>query len=282
MNLLLSFNFFTEKESQPNKMSRFHPPSNHVSEGGRNSEPCTTPSQPISKFAEEVQNHNVSSKFSYNGSNLEETQANIQLVSERQENRDSYDAKDNVILSHLIVQNDMGALNGYYASKQFASEEVQTRTGNNMDDKISFCHPVVRNGKVSDEAVTHLSSGRDVMIDDQKVNHHNDLKINGLEEGNKTNVSSPRPSSKKVKKNGGIAAKPPHPDSKYLSQILSIPSVELPDMDDQEWLFSGSHNRQSDKPTSGSSQVAESKHVWSKALQIESADITALPYVIPY
>lgn len=119
------------------------------------------------------------------------------------------------------------------------------------------------------------------MIDDQKVNH-NDLKINGVEDGKKTNESSPRPSSKKVKKNGGISAKPPHPDSKYLSQILSIPSVEWPDMDNQEWLFSSSGNQQSDKPTPGSSQVAEPKHVWSKALRIESADITALPYVIPY
>lgn len=184
MNLLLSYNFFTEKERQPNKLSRFHPPSNHVSEGGRNTEPCTTPFQPISKFAEEVQNCNISGKFSYNGSKLEDTQANIQLVSERQENRDIYDVNDNVILSHSIAQNDVGALNGCYASKQFASEQVQTRTGHYVDDKISFCHPVVRNGKVVDEAVTHLSSGGDVMIDDQKVNHNN-LKINGLEEGKK-------------------------------------------------------------------------------------------------
>lgn len=118
------------------------------------------------------------------------------------------------------------------------------------------------------------------MIVDHKVKH-NDLKIDRFEEGKTPNVSSTRPSSKKFKKNGDISAKPPHPDSKYLSEILNIPGVEWPDMDNQEWLFGGD-NQQSNKSKSGAPQVAESEHVWSKALRIESADITALPYVIPY
>lgn len=277
--MLLSSNFYTEKESQPNKLPRFLPPSNHVSERGRYSEPCMTPTQSISKFAEKVQNHKVSSKFSYNGSKLEATQASIHL--EKQENCADYNLNNDILYSHPVVQNDVGALNMCYSSKQFDFERLQSSNGQNMDGKISLCHPVVRN-KVVVEAVTDLSSRGDVMIDDQKLNH-NDLKINGLEENKKSNVSTTRPSSKIVKKNGGTSAKPPHPDSKYLSEILTIPSVEWPDMDNQEWLFSGRNNQHSKKSTSGSSRVAETTvQVWSKALQIESADVTALPYVLPY
>lgn len=226
-----------------------------------------------------MQNHKVNVKFSCNESNLEATQANLQLVSEKQENRDSYELNNNILSSHPVLQNDGVALNMCYARNQFASERLQTSNGHYIDGKISL-DPVVKNGKVVDEAVTHLSSGGYVMIVDHKVKH-NDLKIDRFEEGKTPNVSSTRPSSKKFKKNGDISAKPPHPDSKYLSEILNIPGVEWPDMDNQEWLFGGD-NQQSNKSKSGAPQVAESEHVWSKALRIESADITALPYVIPY
>ncbi|XP_057514303.1 uncharacterized protein LOC130796040 [Actinidia eriantha] len=76
--------------------------------------------------------------------------------------------------------------------------------------------------------------------------------------------------------------KPPHPDSKYLSLIRSVPKMdEWSYFDDQEWLFS-SKARSAKPPNVGSAEAAEAPRVWAEALQIESADVCALPYVIPY
>ncbi|XP_057783666.1 uncharacterized protein LOC131001321 [Salvia miltiorrhiza] len=75
--------------------------------------------------------------------------------------------------------------------------------------------------------------------------------------------------------------RPPHPDSKYLTQILAVPTVgDWSEDDDQEWLFSkkGPPN----KPELESVGVNEELQVWSEAVHIESADVCALPYVIPY
>nr|GEZ93807.1 hypothetical protein [Tanacetum cinerariifolium] len=70
--------------------------------------------------------------------------------------------------------------------------------------------------------------------------------------------------------------KPPHPDTKYLCQILSVPK---PDHwcgdDDQEWLFNCKEGK---KPPAEDPQV----QVWSEAKHIESVDAWAMPYVIPY
>ncbi|VFR01151.1 unnamed protein product [Cuscuta campestris] len=75
--------------------------------------------------------------------------------------------------------------------------------------------------------------------------------------------------------------KSPHPDTKYLSQILTVPKIEeLIDCDDDgnEWLF-GSKKPLVRKPGVGSNVELQ---VWSEARHLESADIYALPYVIPY
>ncbi|XP_059463204.1 uncharacterized protein LOC132192033 isoform X1 [Corylus avellana] len=94
--------------------------------------------------------------------------------------------------------------------------------------------------------------------------------------------AKPSPTTLQVNDNGEAFSKPPHPDSKYLIQILSIPKVEdLSDIDDQEWLFS-SNCLLSKESKAGSPQVEGTQHVWAKALQIESADVYALPYVVPY
>lgn len=74
--------------------------------------------------------------------------------------------------------------------------------------------------------------------------------------------------------------RPPHPDSKYLSQILTVPTVGDLSEDDQEWLFS--KKIPPNKAEAESVGVKEELHVWSEAVHIESADVYALPYVIPY
>ncbi|KAK4266618.1 hypothetical protein QN277_027510 [Acacia crassicarpa] len=77
------------------------------------------------------------------------------------------------------------------------------------------------------------------------------------------------------------SAKLPHPDSKYLSQVYSVPKMdEQPDFNDQEWLF-GSHSFQEKRPMAESSEIVGTAQVWAETLHLEP-DVYALPYVIPY
>uniref|UniRef100_A0A3Q7GK72 Uncharacterized protein n=1 Tax=Solanum lycopersicum TaxID=4081 RepID=A0A3Q7GK72_SOLLC len=82
--------------------------------------------------------------------------------------------------------------------------------------------------------------------------------------------------------NAEASKRPPHPDSKYLSQILSVPVMDdWSGYDDQEWLSRS--KRTLPKSTEMSLDEVNKEHcVWSEALQIDSADVCALPYVIPY
>ena len=108
-------------------------------------------------------------------------------------------------------------------------------------------------------------------------------KINGIIDQSPP-VSSKKPmfATAQADQVAEASAKPPHPDSKYLSQVYTVPTIDEPsDYDDQEWLFS-SNGFQSEKPKVESSKVEETPQVWAEALRIESADVCALPYVIPY
>lgn len=72
-----------------------------------------------------------------------------------------------------------------------------------------------------------------------------------------------------------------HPDSKYLNQVLSVPKIEeWSDGVDNDWL-SGSKECLS-KKDKVDYVVDEEPKVWSNALYLESADVVALPYVVPY
>ncbi|EFH38626.1 hypothetical protein ARALYDRAFT_333364 [Arabidopsis lyrata subsp. lyrata] len=115
-----------------------------------------------------------------------------------------------------------------------------------------------------------------------------EVRINGFAvSGEKHKVCPPSPLAAtmkvKVKENGEASAKPPHPDLKYLNQILNVPTRELllEVDDDQEWLLGQSgiklKKARTDPPDSG-----ESLQVWNQAFRIESADIAALPYVVPF
>ncbi|KAH9603669.1 hypothetical protein KSS87_009245 [Heliosperma pusillum] len=93
----------------------------------------------------------------------------------------------------------------------------------------------------------------------------------------------PPSTSGKEKRKSKSSSKPlpPHPDTKYLSQILSVPKMEPPEFDDRDWLFE--NKRSSSKE--GDCNVyydTDGEHVWAKAVHFEFADVYALPYVIPY
>ncbi|KAL4326521.1 hypothetical protein AHAS_Ahas13G0008400 [Arachis hypogaea] len=110
-------------------------------------------------------------------------------------------------------------------------------------------------------------------------------KINGIIDtqpfevpSNKSHIAPPAPAEPVI----GATIKPPHPDTKYLSQVYSIPKMEeWSGFDDQEWLF-GSSNFPETRRVVGSSEVTEPHQVWSEGLHIEPVDVFALPYVIPY
>lgn len=82
--------------------------------------------------------------------------------------------------------------------------------------------------------------------------------------------------------NGEVSLKSPHPDSKYLEQIYTIPKMEpWLENDDQEWLFNRRDSSQQ-KPKKQPVSEESIPQVWAKALPIESADVLALPYVVPF
>ncbi|XP_019236352.1 PREDICTED: glutamic acid-rich protein-like [Nicotiana attenuata] len=142
-----------------------------------------------------------------------------------------------------------------------------------------------QNGKKFD---THpkadlFSSSKQEVATDIKVENKKH-KVNGGIEGQplcsvEAKASSIIPGADQIAE---ASKRPPHPDSKYLSQILSVPKVDdWSGFDDQEWLL-GSERTPAKKAETCPDEVNKEHWVWSEALQIEAADVCALPYVIPY
>jgi len=72
--------------------------------------------------------------------------------------------------------------------------------------------------------------------------------------------------------------KQPHPDTKYLSQVHCIPStLDFSEYIDQDWLFSVGHVKQTE-----TLEAIESHQVWTDAQLIDTADVSAMPYVVPF
>ncbi|CAL2239903.1 unnamed protein product [Prunus armeniaca] len=77
-----------------------------------------------------------------------------------------------------------------------------------------------------------------------------------------------------------FSVRPPHPYSRYLSQVYLVPKVdEVPDYDDEDWLF-GCNGNQSKKLKVESSGVAEIPEVWLEALRIESTDVLPEKWIV--
>ncbi|KAF6140163.1 hypothetical protein GIB67_028969 [Kingdonia uniflora] len=148
---------------------------------------------------------------------------------------------------------------------------------NKLPRHADLSHPYTENGgnlepyQTSNQHSSVVHGG----INSLKVGGKFEKVTNGVVECQLSSVKATRPSSAA---SGETSAKKPHPDSKYLSKILSVPSMEeWSDFDDQDWLFSNDP-----KPKTVSSGVEDTVNVWDKAQWIESAEVFALPYVIPY
>ncbi|CAA7050916.1 unnamed protein product [Microthlaspi erraticum] len=131
--------------------------------------------------------------------------------------------------------------------------------------------------------ISSVENGRKVGVCNQVVKEH---RVDGFIDSQEPK-SRPPVSSVKGKENGEASAKKrPHSDLKYLDQILDVPKrEELQEVDDdeKEWLFGQSGVKLLKKQRADSStSLDETLQVWNKALRIESADIVALPYVVPF
>ncbi|TKY47826.1 myb protein X [Spatholobus suberectus] len=141
------------------------------------------------------------------------------------------------------------------------------------------------NGRILEPCQISLLNMSDRLGAASKVKVDNkDRRINGIIEALPSAVSSNKTltATEPADPVSKAPAKPPHPDTKYISQVYSVPKADgWSDFDDQEWLF-GSSQSQERKPAVKSSEAGDTLQVWAEAVHIEPADIFALPYVIPY
>ncbi|XP_019445479.1 PREDICTED: myb-like protein X [Lupinus angustifolius] len=190
--------------------------------------------------------------------------------------------------------------------KEIESNGVPRANGNwpNKMPKPSPSHPFTENGKILEPCQVSVpnASCRPGVTTSVKLDNK-ECKINGFVKApppiaassNKAQIATgptvplteapakpPDPDVKFLSQVTKASAKPPHPDTKYISQVYSVPKMEAwSDFDDQEWLF-GSSSSQERKPVVKSSDVGDMRQVWAEALHIETADVYALPYVVPY
>ncbi|XP_073126981.1 uncharacterized protein [Henckelia pumila] len=121
----------------------------------------------------------------------------------------------------------------------------------------------------SSKPITSSAMIGDQVTEGSKVSRHN---------SSHSNKAPPEP--KMEDPISEVTRRPPHPDSKYLNEVLTVPKLgDLSENDDQDWLFS----KQPPSTKMKSESVLVEEHcVWSEAVLIEPADICAMPYVIPY
>ncbi|GKV28656.1 hypothetical protein SLEP1_g37678 [Rubroshorea leprosula] len=149
--------------------------------------------------------------------------------------------------------------------------------------KSTSSHPLKDNGTILQSCQVSLTPDGQGAATNIKVDSK-ERKVNGVIEAQMISVSSTKSllAGAQLVQADKVSTKPPHPDSKFLSQVLSVPKMEeWPDFDAQEWLFEN-NGSQSKKPNMGTSEIDKTPQVWADSLWIESADVHALPYVLPY
>ncbi|KAH7838496.1 hypothetical protein Vadar_027271 [Vaccinium darrowii] len=173
--------------------------------------------------------------------------------------------------SHQFVENGR-KLELCQSALQLACERQAASNDQKVEGKISSSPQILQNGRKLEPKPTAIGNRT-----------NKDAMAHGLIEAQKPNASFSKPSSTaRAKEKVKDSVKLPHPDSKYLSEILNVPKVaEWSDFDNQEWLFS-SNNLHAEKPNAPPIGVDGTPQVWAQALRIESMDVTALPYVIPF
>lgn len=292
-------------EIQNNKLPRLVSSSHQVIQTGNTIEPSSMGNQLNLEKEATLQKHMPNVKFSTsvslveNGRKLEMTHIPINIATEKQEAVSKHvKASDN--LSCLKPPSGTGRNSeSCQADGSFTELEQGVVTNNTKDRKVWSMQPVAENGrKLGSSQFNNLNAAeRKAAACNTKLSEKGSRsngfvvpnlderasKINGSVELKKPSACSMDMPSARLEHKEIVekCMKPPHPDAKYLSQVLSLPKVEWSDVDDQKWLFSR-EDHQAKNPKYISPGIEESEQVWAEALRIESADVIALPYVIPY
>ncbi|KAL5053851.1 hypothetical protein RYX36_034533, partial [Vicia faba] len=189
-----------------------------------------------------------------------------------------------------ISKNSHGNSVGFENSKK--RKEIDSngvpRANENWPSKLprsSSSHSFTENGRILEPCTISIPIASDrpeIAVSSAKI-ENKECKINGFIEVRPLAVPSNKTHATPMSAVPLIEAssKPPHPDTKYLNHIYSVPKVEWSALDDQEWLFDNSisHER---KPMVKSSEAGETPQVWAEVVHLEPPDVFALPYVIPY
>ncbi|KZV34873.1 DNA ligase 1-like [Dorcoceras hygrometricum] len=234
--------FFLENETRPIKMARLTP--HQSTENGRKLEASRTPSASASN------KHVVS-----NSVRLDKGERLINGMIEAQKSLSPKPITPSTMMGDQHAMID--------TQKLLSSRPIMSST------MIGDQHAMI-------EAQKSLSSKR--ITSSTMISDHAEGSKTSLHNSKYSNKAPPEP--KMEDPMAEAARRPPHPDSKYLNELLTVPKlVDWSENDDQDWLFS--KQLPSTKRKSGSVLVEE-QHVWSEAVLIESADVCAMPYVIPY
>ncbi|GER39827.1 U2 snRNP auxilliary factor [Striga asiatica] len=187
---------------------------------------------------------------------------------------------------NIKKRKDMGT-NGFLHEREIRPIKMQR----------SSSHQSTENGRQLEPPRTLVRSSNDKQAVPSNVEVDNNERLtNGTFEAQKPSSSIPNTHAATVQivefsklpqfdSNSAVvtaeASRSPHPDSKYLAEVLTVPKnmSDLSENDDQLWLFG---DRVPRKPKLDSFEFDDNVHVWSEAVHIESADICALPYVVPY
>ncbi|KAJ0035444.1 hypothetical protein Pint_25504 [Pistacia integerrima] len=169
-------------------------------------------------------------------------------------------------------------------TRPISSSHPLTET-NVVPRPTSSPHPLTGNGKILEPGQTSalFTSDRQASANNLKADNK-ERKVNGMISSQPLSVSTAKSLFTTVQADqiAEVSMNPPHPDTKYLNQILSVPKREELSKDhDLEWLIHGSDS-QLQKPKVISAGNDEMPEVWAEAMRIESADVCALPYVIPF
>lgn len=138
------------------------------------------------------------------------------------------------------------------------------------------------NGRTLEPSVIAIesTSDRNGETDTRNGEINKEQKVNGVIEAQPSAITSWPRALVKPCMNGEASTRPPHADSIHLDQLLLLPKmVEVSNFDDQEWLFSRDNLHLNPKAASVDTKTPQ---VWAGARWIESGDVCALPYVIPY
>ncbi|XP_050373627.1 uncharacterized protein LOC126791248 [Argentina anserina] len=148
----------------------------------------------------------------------------------------------------------------------------------------SSSHPLIENGRTLEPCQTSIPYVSDKLGGSSSVKvESKEHKKNGIIEAKPSSVSPAKSTSAaaQVDAFAESSLRSPHPDIKYLSEVYMVPKQNELFDDDQDWLF-GCRDAKSKRSKVESVPDEETAQVWSEALRIESADVCALPYVIPY